>query len=201
MSVLALLFIAGLAHPPAAASTELTPQERQFALTYLDETRQKFLASINGLSDAQWTYKPAPERWSIAETAEHIAVSETTILQLITEKIMKGPVAPAGTERPADKMVVDIIADRSFRAQAPEMLRPTNRWSDRAALTKDFNAARDKTAAYVKETKDNLRGHVMAHPAAKTIDAYQWVLLLAAHSARHTAQIEEVKTAAGYPKR
>ena len=60
--------------------------------------------------------------------------------------------------------------------------------------TKDFNAARDKTAAYVKETKDDCEPR-RAASVLKTLDGYQWVLLIAAHSARHTAQIEEVKAA------
>jgi hypothetical protein len=60
-------------------------------------------------------------------------------------------------------------------------------------------AARAKTAAYVATTSDNLRGHIAPHPVLKELDGHQWILLLAAHSARHTAQIEEVKKAAGYP--
>ena len=81
------------------------------------------------------------------------------------------------------------------------MLKPTNRWATSDALKKDFNEARDKTIAYIKDTKDDLRAHAAPHPVLKSLDAYQWVLLIAAHSARHTAQIEEVKTDAGYPKR
>lgn len=199
--LLAALLCAATLVPAQATATELSAKDREFAVKYLEETRQKFLASIDGLSDAQWTFKAAPDRWSIAETAEHIAISETTILQLITEKIMKAPPAPAAPDRLTDQKVIDVITDRTAKAQAPEMLRPTNRWATRDALTKDFTAARDKTVVYVKTTTDDLRGHAGPHPALKTIDAYQWVLLLAAHSARHTAQIDEVKTAAGYPKR
>jgi hypothetical protein len=32
------------------------------------------------------------------------------------------------------------------------------------------------------------------------MDAYQWVIFNGAHSKRHTAQIEEVKTDSNYPK-
>src|SRR3989442_287828 len=53
----------------------LTPEERQAAIKYLEETRQKVLDSLKDLSDAQWKFKPAPDRWSAAEVAEHIAVS------------------------------------------------------------------------------------------------------------------------------
>ena len=92
------------------------------------------------------------------------------------------------------------VTDRSQKAQAPEVLKPTNKWPTREALVKDFNAARDKTIAWVKSTQEDLRAHAGPHPAFGPLDAHQWVLLLAGHSARHTAQIEEVETAAGYPK-
>jgi hypothetical protein len=54
-------------------------------------------------------------------------------------------------------------------------------------------------ATYVKTTTDDLHGHAGPHPVFKMLDGYQWVLLLSGHSARHTAQIEEVKASAGYP--
>lgn len=185
---------------PAPAPSELTAKDRDVAVKYLEETRKKFLASIDGLTEAQWTFKAAPDRWSIAEVAEHIAISESTILGLVTGQVLKSPPLAADTPRVSDQQMLDALVDRSSRFQAPEMLRPASRWSSRAALTTDFNVARDKTVAYVKDTKDDLRGHGMPHPVLKTLDGYQWVLLVAGHSARHTAQIEEVKTDPKYPK-
>ena len=80
------------------------------------------------------------------------------------------------------------------------MLKPVNKWATKDALVKDFNAARDKTIEFVKTTKEDLRAHAAPHPVLKTLDTHQWVLLIGGHSERHTLQIEEVKTAAGYPK-
>jgi len=203
MRMLILACLTALAVPQGAAQdqvVQLAQTDRDAGVKYLEETRAKFLASIDGLSDAQWTFKAGPDRWSIAETAEHIAVSEGIILQLVTDRIMKAPKVPADPARATDAKVIEVITDRSGKAQAPEMLKPTNRWPTRAALTQDFEVARKRTIEYIRTTQDDLRGHAMAHPVMQTIDGYQWVLLLAAHSARHTAQIEEVKTAAGYPK-
>ena len=59
--------------------------------------------------------------------------------------------------------------------------------------------AREKTIAYAQSTQDDLRTHVGEGPMGP-MDAYQWLLLLAAHSARHTAQILEVEANPGYPK-
>lgn len=184
----------------ATATATLSAQDRQKAADYLDQTRQAFLASISGLSEAQWKYRPAPDRWSIAEVAEHITLSEETILGLVTERILKAPPAPAEGEKVADEKVIQAITDRSAKFQAPEMLKPLGKWANQAELTQAFEQKRAKTLDYVKTTQDDLRGHAGPHPALGAIDGYQWVLLLAAHSARHTAQIEEVKADPGYPK-
>lgn len=183
-----------------AAAQQLTEQDRLTLQKHLQQTRQAFLESISGLSDAQWTYKAGPDRWSIAEVAEHIAISETTILQLVTEKILKSPPFQRDPNGMSDEKLIAGVQDRTNRFQAPEMLRPTNRWATRDALAKDFIAARDKTEAYVKATTDDLHGHGGPHPVFKMLDGYQWLLLLSGHSGRHTAQINEVKESPGYPK-
>lgn len=193
------LFVAVAA--PSSGADALTQKERDYAVKYLEETRDKFLASVEGLSEAQWKYKPAPDRWSVAEVAEHIALSEGIILQLVTDRVMKTPAARPPVGSATDESVVKGITDRSGKFQAPEMLKPTGKWATREELTKDFLAGRGKTVAYVKETQDDLRAHSAPHPVLKTIDAYQWLLLLAAHSARHTAQIEEVKADPNFPKK
>lgn len=184
---------------PAHAQPLTTP-ERDSLVKHLQQTRQAFLDSISGLSDAQWTFKAAQDRWSIAEVAEHIAVSETTILRLVTEQIVKGPAVPRDPNSVSDEKLLAWLLDRTSKFQAPEMLKPTHRWATRDALTKDFLAARENSITYAKTTSDDLHGHAATHPVFKMLDGYQWVLLLSGHSARHTAQILEVKESPAYPK-
>ena len=194
----AALALTVIAAAPAAAQSD-AQQDRDKAAAYLEETRAKFLKSIEGVSDAQWTFKPTPTAWSIAEVAEHIAISESTILGMIQEKMLPLPAPKAGETMPDDKVIAALV-DRTSKFQAPEMLKPVNKWATKDTLVKDFNAARDKTIEFVKTTKEDLRAHAAPHPALKTLDTHQWVLLIGGHSARHTLQIDEVKTAAGYPK-
>jgi uncharacterized damage-inducible protein DinB len=198
--LIALTLVAVAVSVVPGYAQQLTDQERESLGKHLQQTRQAFLDSIAGLSEAQWTFKAGPDRWSIAEVAEHIAVSETVILQLVTDKILKGPAVPREPNPVPDEKLLAALQDRTSKFQAPEMLKPTNRWSTREALTKDFIAAREKTAEYVKTTTDDLHGHTGPHPVFKNLDGYQWVLLLSGHSARHTAQIQEVKESPGYPK-
>ena len=193
--VCALLFVAA----PAAAQTADAQKDRAAAVKYLEDTRQSFLKSIEGVTPAQWTFKATPESWSIAEVAEHIAISEGTIFGMITTKMLQGPAPKPGETITDDKLIAG-VTDRSKKAQAPEILKPVNKWATKEELVKSFNADRDKTITWVKTTTEDLRAHAAPHPAFGPLDVHQWVLLVAGHSARHTAQIEEVKTAGGYPK-
>lgn len=195
----AVALVALLAAAPVAAQTADAQKDREKAVAYLEETRGKFLKSVEGLTEAQWRFKAGPDRWSIAEVAEHIAISEGTILDLITTKMLQAPAKKAG-EGMTDEKLIAGVTDRSQKAQAPEMLKPVNKWPTREALVTDFNAARDKTIAWTRTTTDDLRAHAAPHPAFGPLDLHQWILLIAGHSARHTAQIEEVKSAASYPK-
>jgi hypothetical protein len=61
----------------------MSVEERTRVIDWLDESHKEFVASISGLSDAQWKWKPAPERWSIGETAEHIVLAEALLWLLL----------------------------------------------------------------------------------------------------------------------
>lgn len=186
---------------PAAQAT-LTPEERTTALKSLQATHDAFLQSISGLSEKQWRFKPAPDRWSIAEVSEHITVSEGMILELVQGKIMTGPAMPdkRAEVKVTDVQILTVVPDRSHKVQAPDMLKPTGRFATREETIKAFEQARKATMDYVQTTNDDLRDHFGPHPMLGTMDAYQWVLLISAHSERHTKQIEEVKADPGYPK-
>jgi hypothetical protein len=197
---LALASIAQTAAIPA--TTTLTPEERTAALKSLQATHDAFLQSIAGLSEKQWRFKPAPDRWSVAEVSEHIAVSESTILGLVETKIMTAPADPSKRAEAAgkDEIVLTRVPDRSHKVQAPEYLKPTSRWATEADVIKAFEDSRRATMDYVRTTNDDLRDHFGPHPVLGPLDAYQWILLISAHSERHTKQIEEVKADPNFPK-
>lgn len=183
------------------AATTLSDAERETALQSLQATHDAFLKSIAGLSEKQWKFKPAPDRWSVAEVSEHIAVSESTIFGLV-QKIMTSPATPEkrAEDKMTDAQILQRIPDRSHKAQAPEFLKPTNRWATQPELTQAFEQSRKATMDYVRTTNDDLRDHFGPHPVFGPLDAYQWILLISAHSERHTKQIEEVKADPNFPK-
>jgi len=50
------------------------------------------------LSEAQWNFKPAPDRWSVAQVMEHIAAAEDFIRGMVKEKIMMAPAGEPGRD-------------------------------------------------------------------------------------------------------
>jgi hypothetical protein len=196
------LALTGSAQTAVPAPTTLSPEERDSALKSLQASRDAFLKSIAGLSEKQWRFKPAPDRWSVAEVSEHIAVSESTIFGMVQSKVMTSPADPSKRAEVAgkDELILTKVPDRSRKAQAPEILKPANRWATREELTKAFEDSRKATMDYVRTTNDDLRDHFGPHPLLGELDAYQWILLISAHCERHTKQIEEVKADPNFPK-
>jgi hypothetical protein len=197
---LLILCLTMLAGPLLHAQT-ITKEERTKAVAYLTKTRQDLVAATKGLSKAQWDFKPATNRWSIAETTEHIAASEDMLMGMVQDQLMK---APARTEsediKALDEFVMQRIPDRTSKVQAPEPLQPNNRFGSPKETLAHFRESRAKTIKFLRDTKD-LREHAMDSPFGKKLDGYQWLLFIGAHSERHTKQIEEVKADPGFPQK
>jgi hypothetical protein len=179
---------------------DVSAEDRAKGLAYLEKTRAGVVAAVSGLSDAQLNFKPAPERWSVAQVLEHIASAEDMLMGLVTSQAMTAPPrAPGEDVKAIDDLILTAIPDRSEKRSAPEPLIPTNRYGSSADALKHFGESRAKTAAFLKDTP-GLRGHAADSPLGKKLDPYQWLLFIAAHSERHTKQMLEVKADPNFPK-
>ena len=195
--MITLLLVAGAT---LASAQEVTQAEKDRALQYLETTKKGVLEAMKGLSEAQWNFKPAPDRWSVAQVTEHIAAAEDFLRMLAKEKVMLAPAGEAGRDvSKTDETVMAMVPDRTHKAQAPEPLVPTNRFGSPEGSIKHFVASRVTTEDFLKSTA-GMRDHVMESPMGK-LDAYEFVLLVAAHSERHTKQINEVKSDPNFPKK
>lgn len=182
---------------PAYAQTQA---EKDRAIKYLEDTKQGVVAATAGLSPAQWNFRPGPDRWSVAEVTEHIAAAEDYIFGMLSAQVMKAPLRPEGDDVKAiDELVLTAVPDRTNKKQAPEPLRPTNRFGSPDASLRHFLEARHETIDFLKN-HDDLRAHATDSPMGKKLDAYEWLLFISAHSERHTKQINEVKADPNFPR-
>jgi len=187
--------------------TALLSTDLDQAREYFEHVRSRVIEVTKGLSDAQWKFKPAPDRWSIAENLEHLVIVQERVLGPIREQLAQAPPPPAGTDyRHIDAIVLEKIPDRSVKAKAPSVIEPTGEWVLAPTLER-LSRNYERLAAFVESTPD-LRQRVLESPPLKIVtngeltmmDGYQWALTVAAHDERHVRQILEVKADANYPR-
>ena len=194
-----LLLMVVTALPLMAAP--LTEADRSALIQDLERSRKAFLDAIADVqTEAQWNYKPAPDRWSVGECAAHIIAAEEYFRQNVAAALKNPPSAAPQTGSPSDADVARMVRDRSQRFQAPAGLEPTGKVMPKAETIKAFEATRTKTLDYVRTTKDALRDHSAGSPPM-VMTAYQLMMMLSGHTERHTAQLLEVKASAGYPRK
>jgi hypothetical protein len=197
--LLSVATFTGFIAPGPAVKT--VKDDKTLLITQLEQTRDNLLKDVQGLTDAQLEYKTAPDRWSVIECVEHVTLIEKAIMEGEQHLVQQ----PANPERrkdikSTDEQIIKGVEDRSHKVKAPEFGVPKHNYASDAEAIKNFTDSRNKLIEYVTNTKDDLRNHVMDHPVLGPIDAYQLLLLDAAHTNRHTQQLEEVKADPGFPK-
>jgi len=201
MKLAAIFALLPLAIPATAADASLSAKERDQLIQLLNDSRKEFLDSVTNLSDPQWRWKPAPERWSVGECAEHIVLSEEMLFSRAQDAV-HNPADPDWETKTAGKteILLSVMAQRKGKAQAPEEIQPTGKLT-REEIMARFARDRDATLKFAQTTDVMLKEHLAPHPFPmfNPLNAYQWVLYIPLHNMRHDKQIAEVKSTPGFP--
>ena len=171
----------------------------------IDSTRARLLRAVEGLTPEQHGFRPAPDRWTVAQLCDHLSMVEGNVLKLVEKVLAKAeasgapprdgaPFAPGSIEEFAERT-------RNVRLEAPEAVRP----GDARPLEESLAALRDSRSALraLRPRLERLDAHALRfpHPAWGPLNLYQWLLFVGAHEARHLAQIEALKETMNEPPR
>jgi hypothetical protein len=222
-----LLALAGALSAFAAES--ISDSDRAYLVAHLEMTREFVLDATRNLSTQQWLHHSDARHWSIAQCIDHLARSEAFVLLLIRDRVMhsdepftgafpstaKGRArvseAPKRMSNVEDGIVIRWMTDRTGALTIPvekrppiEEVAPRVAFDDPRSALAGFLTARAAMIDYVKNTRDDLRGHITVSPMEgfpqmKFTDGYQWLLRMSAHTERHLMQIQEVRRSKGYP--
>jgi hypothetical protein len=173
--------------------------EREFLLRYLAASRERLVEIVEGLSREQQRFRPAGDRWSVADCVEHVSIVEKAILKRIQALVLESPQIPTDAGTP-DDTVLSRVPNRLNRRKAPPEALPGRRWTEFGMLLRQFEAARERSLRFAAVTQADLRGHCFAHPHLGDLDCYQWLLFLGAHAERHARQAEEVLADPAFPR-
>ena len=183
-----------------AADARMTPEERANALKWLEESRTEFLAAIDGLSEQQWTWKAAPDRWSVGEVAEHIVLAEASQFANVQKAVASAPDPDweSKTKGKTERLVA-VLAPRLGRVQAAEAIVPKGAMTP-AQVKERFTKQRAEIVKFAAESDAPVKQYIIDNAFFGPLNGYNWLIYAPLHTMRHDKQIAEVKAAAGYPK-
>ena len=186
--------------PAFAADARMTAEERSNALKWLEQSRKEFLAAIDGLSDQQWKWKPAPDRWSVGEVAEHIVLAEASQFATVQKALASAPDPDWETKtKGKTERLVAVLAPRLGKAQAPEAIVPKSGLT-KAQVQERFERQRAAIVKFATETDAPLKQYIVDNAFFGPLNGYNWLIYAPLHTMRHDKQIAEVKATPGYPK-
>jgi len=196
LTLLVLTGLAGQIH-----SDSLKNKERKFLVNHLKDSKAHFLKSVKGLSEQQLNFKEAADKWSVKECMQHLALSENNLWAMAEGQLKQAPNPEKRSEiKITDEALIKMITDRSSKFKAGETFQPeAAKWKTAHEALKEFKDKRANLLKYAKTTTDDVRNHVAQAPFG-SLDTYQLLLMISAHTLRHTQQIEEIKANPAFPK-
>jgi uncharacterized damage-inducible protein DinB len=171
---------------PANSNTD-----KNFLVSLLRESRERFLGSFADVSDEQSRLHPAENCWCVLDTVEHLTSAEGIMLRLITTQ--RRPRQAEAVNR--EEVFLKVVSDRSRKMQSPEGGQPRGRFTSLAEASAQFKNTRDSVIQFVEQHPENLRASEVTHPhpAAGNVSTYEMVIIIAKHAERHAKQIEEIR--------
>lgn len=166
---------------------------------YLEETKEGLEESIEGLSDEQMQFKADASSWSISQIVEHINMVEGGLKSMLEAKFAEDETPDLKAEvKMTDEQILAFITDRTQKVKTQQQFEPSGSFNSAEEAWEAFSDQREDIVDFLKDSDVDMRNYINEFPFGK-IDAYQTVLFMAGHTARHTAQIEEVKQDPGFP--
>ena len=165
-------------------------------LRHLDTNRGQLWMAVEAIAPEDRERRPLPDRWSVAEVLEHLAIVENRVTMRLGEAFelarAAGITPDEETGSVVDPSFLRRAHDRSRRFKTGEHAEP------RGGLTADqaWATLEDSRQAFLNllERADGLVVSAITapHPAFGTLSFHQWAVFLGAHDARHAAQIREM---------
>ena len=177
----------------------MTPKDRTDLIELLQKSEAEFMMAVEKLTDQQWSFKPAADRWSVAEVAEHIVLADALLFDTARNALRAPQTAEWQALEKKTELIKQAIPNRSRKVDAPGAIQP-KKTVTRAEVMARFKEGRARMMAFAREVDGPLKAHAADNPFFGPLNVYQWLIYAPLHNLRHNQQIDEVKAAAGFPR-
>tara|TARA_R110000868_G_scaffold410693_6_gene699894 strand:- start:17569 stop:18156 length:588 start_codon:yes stop_codon:yes gene_type:complete len=173
-----------------SAFAQTSEADKEFAIKYLTATHQNIVDTVNELSDEAWNYTPKAGGWSAANCLEHILVTEEAFTGMALNTLAQSEPTKADLSG-ADGMLIGMMANRGTKVTTAPQFEPSGRWDSKAEMLDALEDSRNNLIEFISSNDANLRSFKAAMPFGE-VDMVQLLLVISAHSQRHTFQMQEV---------
>ena len=164
-------------------------------LRHLDANRVVLRAAVDAVPIGLRESRPTPDRWSVAEVLEHLVRVEEGLTRLLSLRLSEQAAAlqpETETSSVMSRLDHARVIDRGYRVTAGERVLPRGEMDSATAL-----AALERSRGKLRELVFAHDGIAITpvthpHPVLGVIDAYQWLIFIGSHEARHADQIREI---------
>jgi uncharacterized damage-inducible protein DinB len=168
-----------------------------------ERAQAQFTATVSNLTEAQASFRPDENQWTIAEIVEHVSIVDGNFLRLTHKLLKEAESAPKPPK--ADLNLGHTSLDENGDQHpgpfpAPERVRPQGGVGIEDSLAKMQASLAGFAEIQSRLESVDLSEQMFPHPFLGPINAYQWMVLLGEHENRHRGQIERLKAAAGFPR-
>jgi hypothetical protein len=199
MATIYLICLLLLTTPIIGFAQPLSDEERKAIVDLANSSRKSFESEARDLIPSQLAYKPTSSAWTILQLVEHQALLDRAVLAIV-QGLGKGTLAG---DSPGNLLADEIITSAFSTLGKPYPMltgtEPNGSLGDDRKPFKAFVEARKALLEYLKESKDPLRARRTDGPVGK-LDAYQWVIYLAAATERNARELKGFKSLKSFPK-
>lgn len=181
---------------------QISETEKAFAIAHLANSRDNFINTIENMDEDQWYMRPGPGQWSAAECADHILQTELYFFMPTVQKMLSEPANPEKMKEAAgkDQIAIDSMEKREHKLVGQPWEERSELEISKGQLIESFRIKRNEFIQFLKSADEEFRVHFTYFPGLETIDTYQFILFISAHTNRHTGQIQDIKDLEFYPR-
>jgi hypothetical protein len=195
-----------MASVPSDRSLPALPDDLADLLRAFDDVEHEADDLVAPLDDEQFNWTPTRGRWSIAQCFDHLTLTNTAYLRVLTpacERARRAGLARSARPAlslPARWLVMLVEPPPRFRLPAPGQTQPARR-KHKAEVWPEFVRTNGHVKAFVQAhagvdlTRARIRFPVLGH-----LRAWTALCLMAAHERRHLWQAQQVRASNGFPR-
>ncbi|MEM9674194.1 MAG: DinB family protein [Bacteroidota bacterium] len=176
-----------------------TEEDREYLLDNLIRSKIELAEETSGLTNEQWNFKENPDRWSINQIVEHLAIYELIFINEISVALQIGEL-PQITKYAPDSLFISQDPEGLKRKATTDFTKPftytvplgNNEGKNNLTW---FLKMRNESTEFIKGETSNLRIYYINFGP----NIHQKYLQAFTHVDRHLRQIRRVKTHPNYP--